>query len=367
MRRLFSNFLFIIGVAYILLVSGFYALSQGFQQILPVPMPNAFLANPNSPNIIQNGGMQVDQANEGASFTITSGGGALRVVDRWFGVFVASTSGAGNPTSQRQAVSSGLTGFANSVLITANATPSTTTPAALRFTFRHLVEGADIYDLAFGSTGALSVTASVWLKTSLTNANFGISIRNGASNRSYPHICNVPVAATWTQCAFTIPGDVTGTWLTTPGSIGLNFSIALSDGSTLQGTADVWQAGSFETTSAQTQFTNTAGATLEITGVKVERGPSATASIATPYATMISQLQRYYRKSFPDGTAPAQNAGVLGARCAQNPIALGRASVDFQFNPPMAATPGMVTYNPSAANANFRIVAGTDAGTDIAA
>lgn len=326
------------------------ALGQGI--VNPSVFPND--------NIVQNGGVLIDQANEGTSVTLVTNT-AFRIVDRWFALLAASTSGAGNPTSIRQDVSSGLIGFNKSVLLTASATPSTTTPAALTFRLSHPIEGADVFDLNWGAAGAKTLTMSLWLKSSIANANYAVAIANSAVNRSYPHICNVPSAATWTQCTFVVPGDTSGTWLKTPGSIGMYLFVSLSAGSTFQGTANIWQAGFILTTSAQTQFTDTASATLEVTGIKMERGSVATPFVADATSLLLTKVRRMYQKSFPLGTIPAQNTGVAGSTCVQNPIALGQPSTYIQFNPPMYGNPTVVTYNPSAANANWRdVTAGAD-------
>lgn len=310
-------------------------------------------------NIIQNGGMLFDQANEGAAVTIS--GANQRSADRWFATIVPSTSGVGNPTIQQQTASSGLPSAAKSLLVTASATPSTSTPAALRLDLIHRIEAGDVADLGFGVAGAQSLTVSLWLKSSIANANYSVGIRNGSVNRSYLHICNVASANTWTQCSFTIPGDVTGTWNTTPGTAGPVFSIGLAEGTL--GTPDTWTAGSILGVTGQTQFTDTASATLEVALIKMERGSTATIFVPDSTEVLRTKLQRYYRKSFPLGTAPAQSAGVAGATCVQNPIAGGQPSVYIAFNPPMYASPTIVTYNPSAANANWRNVT---AASDIA-
>ncbi len=80
-----------------------------------------------------------------------------------------------------------------------------------------------------------------------------------------------------------------------------------------------------------------------------------------PYPAEIILCQRYFRKSFPAGTNPAQSAGVAGAVTIKNPIALGDPSEWVPFNPPMRAKPTITTYNPSAGNANWRdITSGLD-------
>lgn len=103
----------------------------------------------------------------------------------------------------------------------------------------------------------------------------------------------------------------------------------------------------------------TAGAAdyVDITGVQIEYGSTATPFEFEPINTLLERARRYYQKSFPQATAPAQNAGVAGATCVKNPIALGDPSMYIQFDPPMfPGTITFTTYNPSAGNANWRDV-----------
>lgn len=312
----------------------------------------------NNPNIIQNGDMFFDQRNEGGAVTVTSGGGFIIGSDRHGMIFAASTSGAGNPTIQQQATSSGLNGFPKSLLVTANATPSTTVPAGLVLNFRHTIEGSDIGDLAYGTTGAQTTTLSFWVKTSVANQIIGGSLANSGASRVFLFVCPALAANVWTQCIVPVPGDTTGTWLTGIGTVGITLRIGLAAGSTFTGTVTgAWQAASAgqpTQPSTITQFTATAGATFELTGVRLERGSVATPFWSTPTAQDLITLQRYYRKSFLAGTKPAQNVGTgTGELLVQNPIAVGKPSIYIPFYPPMYAVSTLTTYSPGDTSANF--------------
>jgi len=83
-------------------------------------------------------------------------------------------------------------------------------------------------------------------------------------------------------------------------------------------------------------------------------------------AAELALAQEYYTKSFLAGTVPAQNAGTAGAFCVQNTTAGGTPSFLWTFPQQMRLAPTITTYNPSAANANWRdITTGTDVAVSV--
>ena len=91
-------------------------------------------------------------------------------------------------------------------------------------------------------------------------------------------------------------------------------------------------------------------------GVQLEPGPVATPFEFRTFATELELCRRYFQKSFPYATTPAQNSGVTGGVVAKNPIANGVPNMWIKFSPSMRVTPTVTTYNPSATNANWRDV-----------
>jgi hypothetical protein len=68
--------------------------------------------------------------------------------------------------------------------------------------------------------------------------------------------------------------------------------------------------------------------------------------------------QRYYEKSFPYATAPAQNVGsVLGAAYATGQVLNQGFSSHVNFAVAKRAAPTITTYAPDAASANLTTVA----------
>jgi hypothetical protein len=108
--------------------------------------------------------------------------------------------------------------------------------------------------------------------------------------------------------------------------------------------------------------TGAVSTTWYLTGVQLEIGSTATPFERRLYGQELANCQRYFTMSFPQGTAPAQNAGTTGAITGQGQAANAPAYAYAPFKTTMRATPTITTYNPSAANANWR---NTTASSDI--
>ena len=199
-------------------------------------------------------------------------------------------------------------------------------------------------------------TASFWVKAT-TAGVYSISFRNSGQDRSYVSNFTISAGATWEYKTVTVPASPTaGTWSYTNG-IGITVGITLATGTTFQTTAGAWQVGNFIGTATNVNGVNTGATDFRFTGLQVEAGSVATQFEIDTVADEISSCQRYYWKSFPYATAPAQNAGVAGAlnyrTAAAGALAHSRATT---FPVLMRASPTVTTYNPAAANANWRNV-----------
>jgi hypothetical protein len=235
-------------------------------------------------NRIINGAMVIDQRNAGASKSV-SGAENVYTLDRW----AAGAIGGGSFTVQQS--STVPEGFANSLVVTVTGT-DTSLATNDRYSFYQYIEGFNTADLNFGLSTAQSVTISFRVRSSVTG-NFGVYISNSAFNRTIANTFTVNSVDTWETKTITFSGDITGTWQKT-NSIGIVLGIQLSAGTDYQGTANTWTAGAVFTTSSQTNFMATNGATFYITGVQLEKGSTATAFDYRPYGTELQLCQRYY-------------------------------------------------------------------------
>lgn len=96
-----------------------------------------------------------------------------------------------------------------------------------------------------------------------------------------------------------------------------------------------------------------------ITGVQMNLGPTAvTTNGSGPvrYGDELARCQRYYFKTFPQGTAPAQSAGATTGAFTQYCQSTTGAIIGGSIHWPvtMFKVPTITTYNPGAANANWR-------------
>jgi hypothetical protein len=307
-------------------------------------------------NRIINGDMRIDQRNAGAAVTSN-------------GSFPVDRMRIGNSTNgaySAQQDSSAPDGFVNSVKVTTTTADGTLTGSQnLQFTQR--IEGTNIADLGLGSANAKAVTLSFWVRSSLTGT-FGGSLRNSDGTRSYPYTYTISVADTWEYKTVTIEGETSGTWLTTTG-IGLIVFFGLGTGPDLSGTAGAWNSNNNTSATGAVSVIGTLNATWYITGVQLEAGSVATPFERRFYGQELALAQRYFWKTFAAATAPAQNVS------ANNVVFVGgvngNANTKVGTYPcpvQMRADPTVVTFNPYAANASWRVPAtSTDLAPTIAA
>jgi hypothetical protein len=299
--------------------------------------------------------MAIDQRFNGAVQTATVLATQTYVVDRWaYQVSAASKFTIAQyamSTTPITAVSYPFTNYLGAISLTAY-TPATSD----YFYIEQPIEGSNTSDLGWGTVNAENVTLSFYVYASASGTYSG-ALTNNARTRSYPFSFVVPTPATWVRLSVTVPGDQTGAWIQNATGAGIRVRFNLGAGSTFVGASGAWASANYVGATGAIGIVSTSAAFLYITGVQLEDG-----SVATPYeepleAVQLVNCQRYYQKSFNLGTAPAQNAGLVGAVTFGQIVAASTAMAagPIQLRPTMRATPTTITfYNPSAANAQAR-------------
>jgi hypothetical protein len=242
-------------------------------------------------NRIINGDMRIDQRNSGAAITDVG-----YPVDRW----ALIKSAPGGLSVQRSTVAP--SGFTNSIGITVT---SANSPSATDFAvIRQNLEGLNVADFAWGTSGAQAVTLGFWVRISIVG-NYNWSLLNSAETRGYVSSFTVNVANTWEFKTLTIPGDTAGTWLTNNGT-GLRCMVNLGVSSTYSTTAGSWQTFNFAYgLTGGVKLIANAGATFYITGVQLEKGSTATSFDYRDYGRELIMCQRYFESAYADSNGEA--------------------------------------------------------------
>jgi hypothetical protein len=234
-------------------------------------------------NRVINGAMMIDQRNAGAAVTTTTD--AAYTIDRWNNRIY---SGSGRWSVQQ--VSANLAGFEYAAKLTVT---TTDTPGTYGYALNHRIEGYNIADLGFGTSDAKTVTLSFWVKSSIAGT-YCVSLRNNAATDSYVAEYSISSANTWEKKTITIAGPTSGTWIKT-NDTGSIFEWSLGSQTSKQTTAGAWQSGNYVTTSNQTAWIATSGATFYITGVQLEVGSTASEFEHRLYGQELALCQRYYQ------------------------------------------------------------------------
>jgi len=246
------------------------------------------------------------------------------------------------------------TGFSNYLGVTSLS--AYTVGASEAFGVSQLIEGFNTADFGFGSANAKTVTLSFQVYSSLTGT-FGGSLRNSASNRSYPFTYTISSANTWTSISVTIAGDTSGTWIGATNGKGLSVWFSLGAGSTYTGTASAWAGANYLQPTGATSVVGTNGATFYITGVQLEKGSTATSFDYRPYGTELALCQRYFQQILYDGgTYPSIGGYITNG---------GTVDMSFPYQVTMRANPTVTkngTWNVSGNNGQPTVLGTSTSG-----
>ena len=301
-------------------------------------------------NLIINGAMIVDQRNAGAAYS----SGTAYTLDRW----KVLTSGTDeNPTIIQHALTSagdGLPwadGLRHSLHIT-NGNQTGGVDAADRYQIIHHLETGDIRNCGWDYNSTSSyITLSFWIKSSVAQNFYGYVRTPDTTGQSYPFETGSLSADTWTKITKTIPGNAN---ITIDDDDGIGFSLYLNAwlGTDYTGTVTLNQWAAYNSSirtpdwgSSNDDWFLTNDSTLEITGVQLEVGPTASEYMHETYLETLAKCQRYYFKTFDQGTKPADGLGHDG-EIQHLLIATGDPQVNFYFPRPMNHVPDIVLYNP---------------------
>jgi hypothetical protein len=239
----------------------------------------------------------------------------------------------------------------------------TTAQAALGasdyYMFYQPIEGYRVQRLGWGGGLAQPITLAFWTAHHRTGIYTGV-VKNAAINRTYAFSYTQNAADVAQYNTVTIPGDTTGTWAK-DNTNGLHIQFAMASGATYTAPSlNAWVAGNYVAGPGQVNAVASTTDYFRLGGVLVLPGSYAppqevAPSILRPFNQELITCQRYYEKSFNYETAPAVNAGGVGA-AGFSQVAAGAAGQwgsSIHFSALKRATPTVTIYNPSAADNQF--------------
>ena len=221
------------------------------------------------------------------------------------------------------------------------------------------LEGYDTDHLKLGTSAAKGFTLQFWVKSSLTGT-FGVGFagHDNGSNGVYSASYTISAANTWEYKTITVPAATitAGVWTHTNGTA-MSIHWDLGEGPT-RSTSVGWNAGG---NGGQMGLTNgvklveTTGATLNLTGVKLEEGAIATEFDHRSYAEELALCQRYYHRS-PTGVSYSY-LGSGSAISSNSANVIYTLPVEMRSAPTFSAS-GNFQLNSNATNAVTTFTAG---------
>jgi len=242
-----------------------------------------------SKNIIINGAMTINQ--RGHSGTITDGGYSL---DRYR---LNITSAGAWSITQADLGTAGPTGFRNSLKLDCDTANGSLSAGSL-LQLHQKIEAQDLQQLAYGSSGAKSVTISFWIKSNKTGT-FPLELycSDPSTNRQYIKLYTISSADTWEKKTLTFAGD-TGGQINNDNGTGMTVNWYLAAGTDwTSGSNDPQWVNNDTTERAAGLTVNLADSTsnyVEITGLQLEVGDTATEFEHRSYGDELARCQRYY-------------------------------------------------------------------------
>ena len=195
------------------------------------------------------------------------------------------------------------------------------------------IRDRDIANSGWNYTSTSSfITLSFWVKSSVAQDFKGFIQTSDGTAQSYPFATGSLTADTWTKITKTITGDSNITFNNDNG-LGLQFDFFAFLGTASTGTMTLNQWGNYNgsarTPDNTTTWYTTNDATLEITGVQLEVGDTATSFEHRSAAEELELCKRYYQQVFFYWNTGSTNSNYL-------------YYVGGQFHPVMRAAPSLV-------------------------
>jgi hypothetical protein len=261
------------------------------RDIASATTPNAnaaLLATFPHKNLIINGAMQVWQ--RGTTVDTASSGSYF--CDRWR---IGHSGTDGNVDIDRSTDVPSGKGFGYSQKISMDAS-ETSLGASDLVNLQQRIEAQNLQHLAKGTSDALKVTASFWVKSSVAST-YTLEIKDADNTRNISASYIINAANTWEYKTLTFAGDTSGV-LNNDNGTGFEFIFWLDAGTDFtSGTfSTAWQAqDNAERVYDTTGWLESTSPEFYLTGVQLEVGDTATPFEHRSYGDELARCQRYFQ------------------------------------------------------------------------
>ena len=315
-------------------------------------------------NRIINGDMRIAQ--RGTSATVTSSTTyGYYITDRWA---LETTFASGSANLYQNVLSTSDTPYQLGLRYSSNIVVNSAITGLGYLAIQQRIEYLNFQDMNWGTSFGSPATISLWYKTNVASGSIiPISLRavyNGTSY-CYGYSTTSGPPNSWQYVAFTVPPPP-NTASPFGASTSDRLDVVIGPGVVVTTvTPGTWySAYSAYGIVGQTNIYSQAGNYIAYTGVQLEKGTVATPFEVRPYATELALCQRYYQKTFSQGSYAGQNVNGAGAIYT---IANGTTEVlGSRFVTTMRAIPVVTMYNPYTTTTTGVIGVGSS-GADTAA
>ena len=299
-------------------------------------------------NLVVNGAMQIAQRATSSTSSLYA------AVDRFR---MAYASVDENPTSEQANVATDTTpyslGFTKCLKVT-NGNQTSGAGSSDRIAFEYRIEAQDVARSGwdYQSTSG-KITLSFWIRSSVAQ-NFYLYFETAdGTAQAYAMETGSLSANTWTKVTKTIPGKPS-LQFDNDANLGLKLYFSYFTGTDYTDNSQALNTwGTYNTASRFPDNTSTwyttNDATLEITGVQLEVGDSATDFEHKTFAEDLHACQRYYDKSYSYSVSPG-TATSTGAVVHTLSGSYNYAEFPIEFTRSMRADPTITLYSTNNGN-----------------
>jgi hypothetical protein len=285
-------------------------------------------------NLLINGDMKIWQRYGGSAVTISDGSNeGYNSVDRWNMSFGGSAGGA-IQWSRSTDVPAGED-FEYSLKMSPSTTTAATGTQELRF--YQAIESQNIPDLAYGTSGAKTLTFSFYFKTNkvgLYSVYFQHRADEGTAKRKF--LTFTPAASdTWERIVLKVTGDTATAQTMDDSSAGLYiyFTLDNTPDYDIDATEQDWTTSTILSSENNVNFFDNTSNELYLTGCQLEVGDTPSDFEFLPFDVQLQRCQRYYYQIPDVPTSDYRQIGVGSLASATLAI------VDNEHPVPMRAAP----------------------------